>query len=89
MLREMRVARRLWPDLSPSQILDMATVQGGRATARPALGRLRAGGRADMFAVPAEGKEPGQVLDRLTRGQLPVLATWLAGRNHRQRGSVH
>jgi cytosine/adenosine deaminase-related metal-dependent hydrolase len=52
--RELRLAAELWPTLSPSQLLRMATEHGGRAVG-VACGALRRGRRADLVAVDAAG----------------------------------
>jgi len=52
MRHELQRAAALWPQLSPSQLLAMATAHGGRALG-VAAGALRRGGRADFVAVRA------------------------------------
>ena len=79
--REMARARGLWPELSPEQVLAMATRHGGRALARPGLGRLRVGGRADLLALTLEpGEGLGAALDRFTAGADRTVSVWLRGR---------
>ena len=53
---EMRAFRRGEPAVSPKQVLEMVTVNGGRALGRPQiLGRIRANYFADLIAIPCRG----------------------------------
>ena len=78
---EMSRARRLWPQLSPRRILAMATLYGARALARPGIGSLRKGRRADCFAIDTNNcRSADDVLECLTEGSLGIAATFLGGR---------
>jgi cytosine/adenosine deaminase-related metal-dependent hydrolase len=53
---EMRAFRRSVPAVSPKEVLEMVTVNGGRALGRPQiLGRIRANYFADLIAIPCIG----------------------------------
>jgi len=53
---EMRAFRRGEPAVSPKEVLEMVTVNGGRALGRPQiLGRIRANYFADLIAIPCRG----------------------------------
>jgi cytosine/adenosine deaminase-related metal-dependent hydrolase len=53
---EMRAFRRGEPAVSPKEMLEMVTVNGGRALGRPqVLGRIRANYFADLIAIPCSG----------------------------------
>ncbi len=81
MISEISLARRLWPRLSPRTVLAMVTAHGARALARPGIGSLRPGRRADCFSVSTVGcGSADEVLERFTRGKLEVAATILGGR---------
>jgi cytosine/adenosine deaminase-related metal-dependent hydrolase len=77
---ELAAAAALWPGLSPSQLLTMATAHGGQALGRPGLGRLALGGRADLFRIAAGAPRAAEVLAQFVHGKRPVLRTWNAGR---------
>jgi cytosine/adenosine deaminase-related metal-dependent hydrolase len=77
---ELAAAAALWPGLSPSQLLAMATGHGGQALGRPGLGRLARGGRADLFRIAAGSVHADEVLAQFVHGKRPVLRTWNAGR---------
>lgn len=79
MLDELRRAARLWPSLGPTQLLQLATTNGGRALDLPRLGRLGRGGRADFCLLPAANSAAASV-EALVHGEAPVLATYCAGR---------
>ncbi len=79
MRAELAAAAARWPDLDPQALLAMATAAGGRALGRPSLGRLCAGGRADLLAVPAQGP-PADVLRAFVTGELPLQGIWCGGR---------
>lgn len=88
MRAEIAAAAALWPDLPPAAILRMATVHGARGLARPALGRLRVGGRADFVAVDfakgRRGVERADLVDlfaAFVHGESTLLGTWIAGRS--------
>src|SRR5262249_50785084 len=77
---ELRRAARLWPRVAPQTLLAMATQHGGSALARPGLGHLRRGGRADFVAVAAEGRRAEDVAAAFVHGEAMLVATWLRGR---------
>jgi aminodeoxyfutalosine deaminase len=53
---EMRAFRHSVPAVSPKEVLEMVTVNGGRALGRPQiLGRIRANYFADLIAIPCVG----------------------------------
>ena len=53
---EMRAFRHSVPAVSPKEVLEMVTVNGGRALGRPqVLGRIRANYFADLIAIPCRG----------------------------------
>lgn len=81
MRHEMALARRLWPSLSAEQVVAMATTHGGPAIGRPGLGRIAAGGRADLCAVtlPKSWTADSALLG-FASGDLPPESTWLGGR---------
>ena len=80
MRHEMALARRMWPSLSAEQIVAMATTHAGRAIGRPRLGRIAAGGRADLCAValPKSWTVDSAVLG-FASGDLSPESTWLGG----------
>lgn len=53
MRAELQRAARLWPQLAPRQLFDMATRAGARSLGLPRLARLRRGDRADLLVLPA------------------------------------
>jgi cytosine/adenosine deaminase-related metal-dependent hydrolase len=77
MRRELQLAATFWPELTPAELLAMATTAGGRALHLPGLGRLRRGGRADFVAVHAGGAAP-RVVDDFVHGR-SQLAFVVAG----------
>ncbi|HEX5051794.1 MAG TPA: amidohydrolase family protein [Planctomycetota bacterium] len=79
MRAELATAARLWPGLSPSRLLDMATTMAGAAIGLPHLGRLRRGGRADLVAVAAE-RSFEQSLARFVHGGATLRLTVARGR---------
>ncbi len=81
MRTEMALAAKMWPDLSAEQILTLATREAACAIGRPGLGRIAIGGRADLCAVELPRRwTPASALAGFVRGDLPLAATWLAGR---------
>ena len=60
---EMRELRLNYPALSPEKILGMVTVNAARALNQSLLGRIKKGFRADMIALPLEGK--GDVFEEI------------------------
>ena len=83
--RELQRAAAWWPDLSPGQLLAMATTHGARALGRP-LGRLRRGARADFVALSATGAASAwSAFTEFVAGRPPEFVA-VAGRHHRCRG---
>ncbi len=81
MLVEMRRARQLWPDLPPEAVLAMATAAGGRALARPSLGILARGGRADVVCADTAGyRDMPTAVDAFTMGELSLRSVMLGGK---------
>lgn len=81
MMHEISLARRFWPQIPPPTLLSMATAHGARALARPGLGSLRQGSRADCVLVGTAGcRDAEEVLERFTAGSLEIAATYLQGR---------
>ena len=83
MRRELALAARMWPQLRPAELLQMATEAGGRAL-NGRFGRLRRGQRADFLVVPANGSWQ-QTLAAFVQDQLPIQKVVLAGHAHRIR----
>lgn len=77
MRHELRLAAKLWPELSPSTLFTMATTAGARALGIPGLGRLRRGGRADFFVLRLAGRGP--VLDEFVVGRGDVVSVRVRG----------
>ena len=77
---ELQRAAAAWPGLRPRSLLAMATTHGAQAIGRPALGRLRRGGRADFVVLSAAGA--GAAMDAFTTfvAGAPPLAVCLRGR---------
>lgn len=81
MRRELALAARYWPELSPEQLLEMATHAGGRALNGP-FGQLRRGRRADFLTIPALGS-PAETTAAFVHEEVPVETVVLAGRARR------
>ena len=77
---ELQRACRFWPELSPAQLLAMATRHGGAALGNKHLGSLRRSGRADFLAVEA-GATFERTLERFVQGAPPVFVV-CRGRRH-------
>ncbi|GAB4139575.1 MAG: amidohydrolase family protein [Planctomycetota bacterium] len=86
MLRELRLAARLWPSIDPSNLLRMATEGSAAAIGRPGLGVLRVGGSADFFAVRALDS-PKETAESLVHGEVEIQATWVAGKPRYELGA--
>jgi cytosine/adenosine deaminase-related metal-dependent hydrolase len=80
MRRELAQAARLWPGLSPVDLLALATEGGARVVGCPGLGRIRRGLPFDAFAVDVAGRSPVDVLQDFVHGQSDAARVWLAGR---------
>lgn len=79
MQRELQRAARFWPELSPQQLLTMATLHGASGLGRPGLGRLVRGGRADFVVLSATGRhDPWQAFAAFLDGE-PLLQVVAAG----------
>lgn len=73
MQRELQRAAAFWPELSPPQLLAMATRHGARGLGRPGLGRLVRGGRADFVVLSAIGRyDPWQAFVAFLGGEPPL-----------------
>lgn len=73
MQRELQRAADFWPELSPQQLLAMATRHGARGLGRPGLGRLARGGRADFVVLSATGRhDPWQAFAAFLGGEPPL-----------------
>lgn len=73
MQRELQRAAGFWPELSPQQLLAMATRNGARGLGRPGLGRLQRGGRADFVVLSATGRsDPWQAFAAFLGGEPPL-----------------
>ena len=82
-LAEARFVRQRYPDLEPSRILRMATLDGAGAMERSHLtGSLAVGKSADFVVVPVADVEPADPHDLLLSEPLPDLPrrTWWRGR---------
>ncbi|MCK5943856.1 MAG: amidohydrolase family protein, partial [Planctomycetes bacterium] len=77
MRRELRLAARMWPSLSPSELLRMATSHGGRALGAP-VGALARGRRADLLVVPS-GPDWEATLGSFVHGRRAIERVVLAG----------
>lgn len=75
---ELARAARIWPMLSPAELLAMATSHGGRALGLP-CGALARGRRADLVVVPARSNWPN-TLAAFVHGELPLASVVVAGR---------
>ena len=85
MARELALAARFWPSLSPTTLLAMATRHGATALHRPGLGKISRGGAADFFSITAGSADPGRILEEFVDGDRRVAQTWLRGRRVAQR----
>lgn len=65
LFEEMQFAAWNYPDLKPSEILAMATVNGATALDRADLGVLEKGRRARMIYVELDGSKPSQLEEQL------------------------
>ena len=81
MRRELALAAEMWPELSPRQLLSMATSVGGRALGGP-FGGLRRRRRADFFTMRSSGSWE-DTLAAFVHDQLPIESVVLAGQVHR------
>ncbi len=74
---DLRLLRRLAPDVPAVDLWAMATTRAAAAIGRPDLGRLAVGSVADAVAFPARSADPlAAVLD----GMAAPTAVWVAGR---------
>lgn len=74
MRRELAVARKLWPQLRPGDLLQMATRHGARALHVPRIGRLRAGAIASWIRLPwPSGASVGDLEEAFTAGEAAAL----------------
>jgi cytosine/adenosine deaminase-related metal-dependent hydrolase len=81
----MRAFQRSEPAISPDKVLKMVTVNGGQALDRSRhgakLGRIRAGFRADLIAVPWSGD--GNLFEQILAFDGPVDWMLLDGKQKR------
>lgn len=75
---EMGLARRIWPELAPEQVLAMATTNGGAALGRASAGRLLPGAAANFVTVPFEA-DAATCIEAFTSGELKASGVWLRG----------
>lgn len=75
---EMRTFRRNFPDVSPAEILDMATRNPGAAIGG-GIGELRPGFRADFIAIPYAGSV-NDAIEAVVDNRTPPMAVYLNGR---------
>jgi cytosine/adenosine deaminase-related metal-dependent hydrolase len=75
---EMRQFARVFPQISPGQVLEMATVNGARALGMKSVGALVAGHEADLIAIPGSGSSSG-LAEELIQHTGPVHASIIAG----------
>ena len=74
---DLRLLRRLAPDVPPIELWAMATTRAAAALGRPDLGCLAVGSTADAVAFPVRTADPmAEVLD----GDAVPTAVWVAGR---------
>ncbi len=79
MRAELGIAARMWPELSSTRLLAMATTHGALAIGRPGLGRLRRGGRADFVVVRCDG-DATTTVERFVRGAATPIVVVAGGR---------
>lgn len=79
MFAEMRSAAKAFDELTPQQIVELATVRAARALGRAGdLGAITAGARADLIAIPARGNVDAYEAVLNHRGD--VQASMIGGR---------
>jgi aminodeoxyfutalosine deaminase len=77
---EMRAFQEREPGISPEEILSMVTANGARALGEPhSLGKLRAGYRADMVAVPFRGSRKN-LFEAILAFDSSVVFSMIAGK---------
>jgi len=77
---EMAEARRMWPQLSPETILEMATGNGHRALSLTATPGLRRGGPASFLVLRCDD-DGRDCLEALTSNEDAPAQVWLRGRS--------
>ena len=81
MRREMALARRSFPGLSPERTLAMATTEAARAVGLAGrVGELRRGAEADLVLHRLSARTRREALEGLTNGEGRVAGVWVAGR---------
>jgi cytosine/adenosine deaminase-related metal-dependent hydrolase len=76
---DLRLLRRLAPDVPAVELWAMATHRAARAIGRPDLGVLNAGAPGDAVAFPVDPATADPLADVLDGSAVPT-AVWLAGR---------
>ena len=79
MRAEIAEARRMWPQLSPEDVMEMAISNGHRALSRSRSCGLQRGGPASFVVVPCEDDGP-ECLEAFTSNSRAPLQVWLRGR---------
>ena len=81
MRREMALARRSFPGLSPERTFAMATTEAARAVGLAGrVGELRNGAEADLVLHRLSARTRSEALEGLTNGEGRVAGVWVAGR---------
>lgn len=77
---ELRLFAAVWPEISPQEVLHMATLNGARALGLAGrAGELKHGAYADMIAVPFEGR-PAEAAEAIVQHAGDVAASMINGR---------
>jgi cytosine/adenosine deaminase-related metal-dependent hydrolase len=78
--REVALLRSAFPSLGAALAFQMATEHGARAVGlADQVGRIQAGWRADLVLFEASHLAQGDVLESLTRENLPAKYVWVDG----------
>lgn len=78
---EMRTFRRNFPDVSPTEVLDMVTRHPAAALGLSRrLGELRAGARADFLTLPYTGRAE-DAAEAIVANEVPPLSVYLNGQS--------
>jgi aminodeoxyfutalosine deaminase len=81
LLADMRLLALQYPDLSPSTVLELGTIQGAKALGRDKeIGSLQAGKFANLAIVPLPDNEATDPYELLFDSDLPASATWFRGK---------
>jgi cytosine/adenosine deaminase-related metal-dependent hydrolase len=80
MLEEIRFVRRAHPDVAATELMLMATAAGAMALGQAGVtGRLHAGLRADLIAIPLVSSGPRHPLENVLASNKQPQACWVAG----------